>query len=264
MTYTEVKDCTSEAVGSQDEGSVFDVAINDFESLRNKAETLIINALKYKFPANFSQYLSKPEWQTIYDAPLSSKLIIWHLVSIADFQKAFLLLPSRQSLISRLRCVICPILHPSVSILNSEQILQRNLGFLHRTLANALFKRICRESLESLERLLFDDVLLRQEFSTLGAARFMQDIAAIQGVVDSCMPRGSTSALGMLKLKEAAALLNLPVEAEEGRMPLKEAGEEIYAGGVQAKEVLENLGMTRLTIFEARSILGRRLEIHQD
>jgi hypothetical protein len=76
MTYTEVKDCTSEAVGSQDEGSVFDVAINDFENLKNKAENLITGALKYKFPANFSQYLSKPEWQTIDDAPFYSKLII--------------------------------------------------------------------------------------------------------------------------------------------------------------------------------------------
>jgi RAD50-interacting protein 1 len=74
MTYTEVRDCTSEAVGSQEEGSVFDVATSDFEALRNKAENLIINALKYKFPANFAQYLSKPEWQTIDDAPLSSKL----------------------------------------------------------------------------------------------------------------------------------------------------------------------------------------------
>jgi hypothetical protein len=76
MTYAEVKDCTSEAVGSRDEGSVFDVAINDFQNLRNKAEKLITGALKYKFPANLSQYLSKPEWQTIDDAPLSSKLSI--------------------------------------------------------------------------------------------------------------------------------------------------------------------------------------------
>jgi RAD50-interacting protein 1 len=76
MTYTEVKDCTSEAVGSQDEGSVFDVAINDFESLRNKAEKLITSALKYKFPTDFSQYISKPAWQTVDDAPLSSKLSI--------------------------------------------------------------------------------------------------------------------------------------------------------------------------------------------
>ncbi|KAH8791597.1 RINT-1 family protein-like protein [Hyaloscypha finlandica] len=229
MTYTEVKDCTSEAVGSRDEGSVFDVAINDFQSLRNKAEKLITGALKYKFPANLSQYLSKPEWQTIDDAPLSSLSLI----------------------------TVTPELDQPL------QIFQRNLNFLHKTLGNAPFKRICRESLESLEHLLYNDVLLRQDFSTLGAARFMQDVTAIQDVVDSCMPRGSGPPLGMPRLKEAAALLNLPVEAEEGRMPLMEACQEIYAGGAQAKLALETLGMTHLTNFDARSILAKRLETQQ-
>ena len=77
MTYTEVKDCTSGAVGSEEEGAVFDVTINDYERLRDNAETLIINTLKYKFPVNFSQYLSKPMWQTIDDTPLPSKLFLW-------------------------------------------------------------------------------------------------------------------------------------------------------------------------------------------
>jgi hypothetical protein len=145
-----------------------------------------------------------------------------------------------------------------------KQILKRNLTFLHRALGNAPFKRICRESLDSLEFLLYNDVLLRQEFSTLGAARFMQDIAAIQGVIDSCISRRSDSALGMPKLKEAVALLNLPLEAEEGRMPLREACQEIFAGNLLAKEALENLGMTHLTNSEARLILARRLETSQD
>jgi RAD50-interacting protein 1 len=153
----------------------------------------------------------------------------------------------------------------SISMLSSAQILQRNLTFLHRTLSNAPFKRICRESLESLEHLLFNDVLLRQDFSTLGAARFLQDVAAIQGVIDSCILRGNNSTLGMPKLKEATALLNLPVEAEEGRTPLKDACQAIiYSGGLQAKEALENLGMSHVTVFEARLILGKRLETHQD
>jgi hypothetical protein len=142
--------------------------------------------------------------------------------------------------------------------------LKRNLTFLHKTLGNAPFKRICRESLESLELLLYNDVLLRQEFSTLGAARFMQDVTAIQGVIDSCISRGSGSALGMPKLMEAAALLNLPLEVEEGREPLKEACQGIFAGNLSAKETLENLGMTHLTNSEARLILARRLETSQD
>jgi hypothetical protein len=142
--------------------------------------------------------------------------------------------------------------------------LERNLTFLHKTLGNAAFKRICRESLETLELLLYSDVLLRQEFSTLGAARFMQDVTAIQGVIDSCTSGGSGSTLGMPKLKEAAALLNLPLEAEEGREPLKEACAGIFAGNLPAKEALENLGMTHLTNSEARLILARRLETSQD
>jgi hypothetical protein len=92
----------------------------------------------------------------------------------------------------------------------------------------------------------------------------MQDITAIQGVIDSCISRGSESTLVMPKLKEAAALLNLPLEAEEGRMPLKEACQAIFAGNLPAKEALENLGMTHLTNSEARLILARRLETSQD
>jgi hypothetical protein len=105
MTYTEVKDCTSEAVGSQDEGSVFDVAIKDFENLRNKAESLITNALKYKFPANFSHYISKPEWQTIDDAPLSSELAVFRSNLLADSSQVFLLSLLHQNLISHCGCV---------------------------------------------------------------------------------------------------------------------------------------------------------------
>jgi len=92
----------------------------------------------------------------------------------------------------------------------------------------------------------------------------MQDVSAIQRVVDSCMPRGGGTTLGMPKLKEAAALLSLPIEAEEGRMPLMEACQEIYAGGAQAKAALEDLGMTHLTNYEARSVLAKRLETQQD
>ena len=73
MTYNEVKECTSDAVGSEAEGSVFDVTIDGFEQIRNKAESLIIQAIKYAFPTAFRQYLSHPQWTTIGDAPLSSK-----------------------------------------------------------------------------------------------------------------------------------------------------------------------------------------------
>jgi len=57
---------------------------------------------------------------------------------------------------------------------------------------------------------------MTQTFTALGAARFLQDIIAIQAVVDgSCVIYRQTSAdLEMDKLKQGVILLNLPVEDE--------------------------------------------------
>ena len=68
MSYTAVKESTSSAVGSEDEGSVFDVTIDGFERLRGRAEGLIIQAMKYAFPSEFRQYLTKPQWTTVDDS----------------------------------------------------------------------------------------------------------------------------------------------------------------------------------------------------
>jgi hypothetical protein len=73
MTHNEVKDCTSDAVGSEEEGSVFDVTILGFEKVRKRSESLLIQAIKYDFPATFRQYLTKPQWQTIADIQAASK-----------------------------------------------------------------------------------------------------------------------------------------------------------------------------------------------
>ena len=57
---------------------------------------------------------------------------------------------------------------------------------------------------------------MTQTFTALGAARFLQDIIAIQAVVDgSCLVYRQASAdLEMDKLKQGVVLLNLPLEDE--------------------------------------------------
>lgn len=74
MSYTEVKDCTSGAIGSEDEGSIFDVTIQGYERLTKRAESLIIQSIKYTFPNSFRAYLTKPEWTTIGDDTSSKSL----------------------------------------------------------------------------------------------------------------------------------------------------------------------------------------------
>ena len=57
---------------------------------------------------------------------------------------------------------------------------------------------------------------MAQTFTALGAARFLQDLIAIQAVVDSsCLIyRQANADLEMDKLKQGVILLNLPVEDE--------------------------------------------------
>jgi hypothetical protein len=67
MSFTEVKDSTSTAVGSEDEGSVFDVTIAGYSRLRSRAEDLLIGSLKHSFPVSLRYYLSKAQWTTVGD-----------------------------------------------------------------------------------------------------------------------------------------------------------------------------------------------------
>jgi hypothetical protein len=67
MSYSDVKEATSNAVGSDDEGSVFDMTIENFTRLQSRALELLIQALKYQFPQNFKLYLTTPLWTTVGD-----------------------------------------------------------------------------------------------------------------------------------------------------------------------------------------------------
>jgi len=73
MSYNEVKDCTSNAVGSTEEGSVFDVTIAAYQRLASRTEDLITQAMKYALPNSFKAYLTKPEWTTIGEVSTSRK-----------------------------------------------------------------------------------------------------------------------------------------------------------------------------------------------
>lgn len=64
----------------------------------------------------------------------------------------------------------------------------------------------------------------------------------------------------MSKLGEAIVLLNLPLEAENGEVTLAQASGEIYATAARTEALLQKLGLSRLTNYETRCILQRRVE----
>jgi len=67
MTYTTVKESTSTAVGSDADGSVFDMTIQGFSRLQSRALDFLMQAPKYSFPQAFKPYLSTPQWTTVGD-----------------------------------------------------------------------------------------------------------------------------------------------------------------------------------------------------
>lgn len=142
-------------------------------------------------------------------------------------------------------------------------ILRRNLEFLSKALSTAVFRRVWREALGKLQDQLWHDVLMRQSFTTYGAAQFLRDGAAIFSLVDRYIPGGSSA---MSNLQEGMQLLNLPAESEgegndaQSTMTLKEASDRVFTDNDEARKVLEELRLETLTPANARYILQRRVE----
>lgn len=129
------------------------------------------------------------------------------------------------------------------------------------------------EVLDTLQDTIWSDVLMREKFTRLGAAQFYRDLAAVWEMIDMYIPDGSSSSLGMPRLREACILLNLPERSsrraseglassvagsDDGRMTLEEATEKVFADNTMAKEVLDRLGFKNISPQEARQVLDRR------
>ncbi len=109
--------------------------------------------------------------------------------------------------------------------------------------------------------MLWTDVLMRQSFTTFGAAQFVRDVHAILSLVERYVPDGSGFVLA--SLSDGAKLLSLPVgPPDDGGdvMTLKQASDRVFTDNTEAKKVLQELDIDTLTPANARHILQRRVE----
>lgn len=159
------------------------------------------------------------------------------------------------------------------------RILQRNFEFLSKALSTASFRRVWHAALEKLQDLLWSGVLLKQSFTTLGAAQFAHDCGAIFALVERFIPGGSGA---LDSLREGLQLLNLPTGSATGNDPsadaaggaadgaalagltLKVASDRAFTDNDEARRVLEELGFENLTAVNARYILQRRVENNEN
>lgn len=103
---------------------------------------------------------------------------------------------------------------------------------------------------------------MRQTFTTYGATQFRRDGAALVALVDRYIPNGSSV---LDTLIEGMRLLSLPVESgEDGGLTLKEASDRVFKDNDEARRVLEELQLSCLTPQNARYVLQRRVENHEN
>lgn len=248
MTYDDVKGRTSSSVGVEEDGGLFDETISAYGMRRKGAQDLLVRALDTAHSKALRTYVTRVQWTTIGDSALLGKF--------------------RKFSTDNMRRLTCDAEDPSQLTISPEldqplHILRGNFEFLAKAISTACYRRIWREALGKVQDQLWHDVLIRQTFSTFGAAQFARDVAAVFALVDRFIPHGSAA---MHTLSEGLRLLNLPTEPERPKdgdsasMALKEASDRVFTDNDEARKVLEELQLQALTPANARLILQRRVE----
>ncbi|KAK2590831.1 hypothetical protein QQS21_011495 [Conoideocrella luteorostrata] len=226
--------------GSDDSG-IFDETVSAYSSRRKAAEQLLVNALVDSHTKAFRTYVNKVQWTTVGDAAVLDD-------------------PSQLS--------VTPELDEPL------RVLQRNFDFLAKALSTAAFRRVWHNALDKLQDQLWNGILLKQLFTTLGAAQLAHDSNAIASLIERYIPGGS-GALDLLR--EGLQLLNLPTATAGPADPsgdgdahavsglsLKQASDRAFTNNDEARRVLEELGLESLTPVNARYILQRRVENNEN
>jgi RAD50-interacting protein 1 len=154
------------------------------------------------------------------------------------------------------------------------QNLQTLITYLVRAVGTVPLRKLVKQMLQDIDRILFTNVILSHSFSGAGAAQLSVDLAAIDVVVAKLIDRNMVES-GLGRVHQATALLNISIKAgkehkddndgdgsENEKIGLFEAGKRLFEGsGEDAKELLDELGLDRLGVAEARKVLARRVEL---
>lgn len=212
-------------------GAIFDETIAAYSSRRKAAEDILVTTLTDAHFKAFRAYTQRPQWTTISEDD-----------ALED--------PSQLSITAELDLPLAK--------------LKDNFDFLNRALSSASYRRVWHRALGKLQDMLWNNVLMKHSFTTLGAVQFAHDGQAIAAVIERHLSGGSAA---LEELREAMELLKLPVALPEGvatGMTLKEASERAFTDNDAARALLEELQLQSLTPVTARHVLQRRVENNEN
>ena len=233
MTVEHVAERTSSTVGSEeDTGALFDETAGSYRKLRVRTEDVLQDKLVAGLRDALRPYARINPWSSLSSSDTSSSL----------------------ALTAELDAVI--------------QLLDENLAFLSKVLAQAPLRRIVRQAALAIQAFFWDSVLMRYTFSASGIAQFTRDIEVVWETIDRWVP-GQQGETGMRRLKEALMLINLPdnrdqVNTQDEDAPalgLWQVENRVFSNNENARLVLEELGLEVLSESDARNVLERRIDL---
>ncbi|KAJ6786140.1 hypothetical protein PWT90_04875 [Aphanocladium album] len=229
-------DRRSELEGEQDvtssngsNGAIFDETIAAYSNRRRAAEDILVSTLADAHLKAFRAYTQRPQWTTIGDADTLD--------------------PSQLSITAELDLPLSK--------------LKENFEFLSRALSSASYRRVWHGALSKLQDLLWNSVLMKHQFTTLGAIQLAHDGQALAAVIERHLPGGSSA---LEELREGMELLRLPITLPEDTtgITLKQASERAFTDNDAARGLLEELRLQSLTPVNARHVLQRRVENNEN
>lgn len=238
-------------------GAIFDETVAAYTSRREAGEDILVGTLVDSHTKALRAYTTKVQWTTIGESAVLGKLNVLdsfptHHLGVRPTDHCSTDDPAQFS--------ITPELDEPL------RVLKTNFDFLSKAMSTASFRRVWHGTLDKLQDLLWTNVLLRQSFTTLGAAQFLHDVRAIFALIEHYIPGGSST---LEALREGLILLNLPAgeESDEGNgkaVTLKQASDRAFRDNDEARKVIEELQLTSLTPVNARNILQRRVENNEN
>ena len=253
-------------VQETDGGALFDETAATYRRLREGAESQIVRAVEVNIRNSIKPFVEMEGRATLSQPPPDPSL-----------------------------------LSQSASLDSLVQTLSSLLGLFYTVLAPAPLRRITRQASHAIQREIWDNVLMTDAFSLAGYAQFRRDITAIQDCIDSNIKASGEAERGMRKLMEGLVLLGLPIrssassksdsyetadgedwgfdenadteedhngeatppETDEDKVwGLWEVDKRLNRSNEDARRVLAEMGLSQLSEKEARSIVGRRVEVN--
>lgn len=251
MSVSDVAARTSSAVTNNSngksseiaEGALFDETASAYRRLRMRSESIIISTLVSSAHTTLRPYMRLSTW-----ASLSSLSVSGSGHSAA----------------------------PSIDLAAFLRSVSSELTFLSQVLAPAPLRRISRQLLLSIQTYIWDYILMRNSFSTIGASQLSLDVDNICDAVGLAVGESNIECSRVIqKLRDGLLLLGLKIRDDPSNPPqtsaqnmgsnvdmdLWEAEKRLFTSNESGRAALADLGIETLTETEARAVLEKRVEL---